>query len=318
MTDITSGAVVPRARLRAAVEWPTLTLVVGVYLAFAALTACHRSLPTALVVVAGAVLIALHSSLQHELIHGHPTRLRRLNRALALPPLSLWLPFDSYRIAHLVHHRDDRLTDPLDDPESYYWTDEDWRRLSAVGRFLVRAQGTLLGRMLIGPFWNVARFLAVEAKAIRAGNGPSRRIWARHLMHLVPLVLWLVFVARMDMLFYIFGIVYPGTAILLIRSFAEHKAEHAVIQRTAIVERSYLLGPLFLFNNLHAAHHAKPTLPWYRIPAWYRAHRAQLVGANGGLVYRSYLDVARRYLLKPHDAPAHPLGRAPLGDGSPP
>ena len=27
---------------------------------------------------------------------------------------------------------------------------------------------------------------------------------------------------------------------------------------------------------------------------------------NGGLVYRGYFDVARRYLLKPHDGPVHP------------
>ena len=37
------------------------------------------------------------------------------------PPLALWIPYESYRISHLMHHRDDRLTDPLDDPESYYW-----------------------------------------------------------------------------------------------------------------------------------------------------------------------------------------------------
>ena len=39
-------------------------------------------------------------------------------------------------------------------------------------------------------------------------------------------------------------------------------------------------------------------MPWYRIPSWYRAHRSELVRANGGLVYKGYLDVARRYLLR--------------------
>ena len=32
---------------------------------------------------------------------------------------------------------------------------------------------------------------------------------------------------------------------------------------------------------------------------------------NGGLVYKTYFDVARRYLFRPHDALRHPHGRAP-------
>jgi hypothetical protein len=45
---------------------------------------------------------------------------------------------------------------------------------------------------------------------------------------------------------------------------------------------------------------------WYRIPAYYRAHRAAIVAANGGLVYDGYADVALRYLVKPHHAGPHP------------
>ena len=47
-------------------------------------------------------------------------------------------------------------------------------------------------------------------------------------------------------------------------------------------------------------------LPWYQIPAFYRLNRAALIDRNGGLVYRSYFDVARRYLLTPHDGLVHP------------
>jgi fatty acid desaturase len=63
---------------------------------------------------------------------------------------------------------------------------------------------------------------------------------------------------------------------------------------------------LFLYNNLHVVHHDRPGLPWYRIPAFYRAHRAAIVAANGGLVYDGYADVARRYLVTPHHAGPHP------------
>ena len=84
---------------------------------------------------------------------------------------------------------------------------------------------------------------------------------------------------------------------MLVRSFAEHRAESDVEERTAIVENAPVMGLLYLYNNLHVVHHDRPTLPWYEIPGWYRANRDRLVQENGGLVYRGYLDIARRYLL---------------------
>jgi fatty acid desaturase len=119
----------------------------------------------------------------------------------------------------------------------------------------------------------------------------------------------------MPLWLYLFGFVYLGTALALVRSFAEHRADDAVERRTAIVERAWLLGPLFLFNNLHVVHHLRSELPWYRIPRWYRLNREAVLARNGGLVYRSYFDVARRYLLKPHDAAVHPeMATKPVAD----
>ena len=82
-------------------------------------------------------------------------------------------------------------------------------------------------------------------------------------------------------------------------------------ERVAIVENARILGPIFLFNNLHSLHHEDPTIPWYRYPAYYRANRERLIAENGGLVYDSYLDIARRFLFKPHDQVEHPMGRIP-------
>ena len=110
----------------------------------------------------------------------------------------------------------------------------------------------------------------------------------------------------MDFWTYFLGFAYAGTALALVRSFAEHRAENTVARRTAIVENSWIFGPLFLFNNLHVAHHLRASLPWYRLPEWYRLNRAALIERNGGLVYETYFDVARRYLFRPHDAPLHP------------
>ena len=73
--------------------------------------------------------------------------------------------------------------------------------------------------------------------------------------------------------------------------------------RTAIVESTPLFGLLYLYNNLHVVHHDHPAMPWYAIPAYYRANRADLLRRNHGLVYRGYRDVIARYLLREHHAP---------------
>jgi fatty acid desaturase len=286
-----------------------MALTLGCYGSWLAVTFCFDALPIWFSLIAGSLLITLHSSLQHEILHGHPTRSRRVNKLLGMIPLSLWIPFERYRQTHLLHHIDERLTDPLDDPESYYWTDEDWRRIGPVGQALVQVQTTLLGRVLVGPFWSMARFLSDELNRVIRNDRGARRVWAEHLLFCIPVLLWLSVVCGIPVWLYVFGMVAPGTAILLIRSFAEHKALPDAPERTAIVENSWILGPLFLFNNLHALHHEQPTIPWYRYPAFYRANRERLVQENGGLVYDSYLEVARRFLLNSHDKPKHPAGR---------
>ena len=102
----------------------------------------------------------------------------------------------------------------------------------------------------------------------------------------------------------------------MIRSFAEHRAANGVFERTAIVENAPFFGLLFLYNNLHAAHHEEPMMPWYEIPNWYRANRERLIRENNGLVYNGYWDVARRFFWVSHDRPQHPSDRAPFADGT--
>lgn len=301
-----------RAEQREAVEWPTMTLAAAIHGLFLALTWFHAAIPLWLWLPLAAWSGAWWGSFQHEALHGHPTRIRALNTALATPPFWLWLPFERYRMSHLTHHRDERLTDPIDDPESRYFTPEGWAALSPWARALVRLQGALLGRMLVGPFWSVGRFLAHEARQLAAGNRVARRIWAWHVLWVALWLGWVLGVCGVPAWQYLLGVVYGGLSLTLVRSFAEHRAHDRVENRTAIVEGAWLFGPLFLFNNLHVAHHRWPSVPWYRLPGLYRARRAELVALNGGLVYRGYADIARRFLLRPHDAPVHPLGRAPM------
>ena len=292
------------------VEWPTVALAAAIYGLWLAATYFHDALPLWALAPIGAWATAWHMSLQHEIIHGHPTRKRWVNSLVAQWPLALWLPFESYRHSHLAHHNDERLTDPLDDPESFYWTPEQWAEVGALGRLAVRVQSRLVGRVVLGPLWTIGRFWKFELAALWRGDGAERRRIAQHLAEAALVLFWVLGVCAMPLATYLFCFVYCGTALALVRSFAEHRAESAVERRTAIVERSWILGPLFLFNNLHVAHHMRRNLPWYKLPSWYRANRQALIAANGGLVYDSYFDVAKRYGFRPHDQALHPHGEA--------
>ncbi len=121
------------------IEWATLGLAVIIYGGWALIIFRHSSLPTGAVMLGGAWFIAWHASLQHELLHGHPTGWRAVNTAIAFAPLSLWLPYQVYQKSHLTHHRAATLTNPFNDPESYYWTEAAWLKLGPMGRFLVKA-----------------------------------------------------------------------------------------------------------------------------------------------------------------------------------
>ncbi len=137
--------------LRPALEWPTLAVAAAIYTGYGLLTLNYHSLPWWLVLPAGGFLLAWHGSLQHEVVHGHPTRWRWLNRALVFPSLWLRLPLEVYAETHLRHHHDQLITDPLADPESYYLSKRDWARAGPVRRAVLRFHNTSVGRLLIGP-----------------------------------------------------------------------------------------------------------------------------------------------------------------------
>jgi fatty acid desaturase len=304
---------VPAARGNeiAPIEWPTLALTLATYGSWLAITASYGHLPLVVVALLGTVLVTLHGSLQHEIIHGHPTRSALFNRLTVVVPLSLWLPFARYRRSHLAHHVDERLTDPFDDPESFYWTKEGWTGLGPMARAVHRLQATLAGRIIIGSYWRIGMFLAKEIRAVLHDKAHARRDWVEHLLWCAPVIVWVKAICGMPLWIYFVTIVIPANGLQLIRSFAEHRARATTRERIAIVERSWILGPLFLFNNLHALHHEAPMIPWYRYNARYRLERERLIAENGALVYRTYLDVVARYLFRPHDTLLHPTGRIP-------
>lgn len=298
-----SGDTVPRLRhrrqVRTTIEWPTLMVAVLIYGGWLALTWWHAALPPPLIVVIGGWLAAWHGSLQHETIHGHPTRWRAVNAAIGAVPLSLWLPYGLYRDSHVAHHRSPRITDPLDDPESRYVANKrGWRHAAA------RVQATLLGRLLIGPF--IAVFALVADEARRLHRQPARVAcdWLPHLALVVLIVAWLEWTG-FGTLRYALLVVYPGLSLTLLRSFAEHRADLPGPSRAATVERAGPLGLLYFNNHLHTAHHDRPDLAWYRLPAHQRHHHSRLA-AQAGRAHRNYGEIVRRFALTPHDALVHP------------
>lgn len=281
------------------IEAPTWALAVTIYGGWLALTWWWNTLPLWIVAPAGAWLCAWHMSLQHELIHGHPTSSARINTALAWPPLNLWLPFALYREQHISHHRDAHLTDPLEDPESTYMSAHAWKGATPWQRTLHTACNTLAGRLLIGPACTITRFWLGQTAA-------PWPVLARHAAGAALMTAWVCGVCHIHPLAYIACFIYPGTALVLLRSLAEHRAAARPEDRTAVVEHAGLLSLLFLNNNLHVLHHEHPSIPWYALPKHWRRTRATLLDARQGPVYRSYLDVAARYFWRPHHPGPHP------------
>jgi len=276
-------------------------LIVVVHGVWLALTLTHAHLPWPILFVLGGFVTAWHGSLQHEGTHGHPTGHRRVDALLVGAPLSLWLPFARYRALHLAHHRTAELTHPLADPETFWRSEADWRSMSKARRLCHVVLATLAGRLILGPFHVVGSFLHGEARLLWRGR--HRGVWARHALLVAAIALYLAYVARMPLATYVSCFVYPGAMLTLLRSYAEHRPAFARRARSALVRTGPVFSLLFLNNNLHAVHHARPTLPWYRLPAAYRRDRARL--ARGGAYdvdgYRSLL----RWAVRPRLSPVH-------------
>src|SRR5256886_2459783 len=204
------GAGAARHTRRVAVELPTLLIALVTYGGWLAITFAYGHWPLAIVAPIAAVLITLHGSLQHEIVHGHPTRWDGVNRLIAIVPLSLWLPFERYRQSHRAHHIDERITDPLDDPESYYWTPQDWARLKPVTRVIVQLQQTLAGRVTVGAFWAIGRFLRAEARALNRNADGVRAVWLEHLLWCIPVIVWVKIASGIHLSIYVLATAIPG------------------------------------------------------------------------------------------------------------
>ena len=293
-------------------EWPTWAVAAAVYGGWFALVWHAASLPWWAVLPAGAWLTAWHGSLQHEAIHGHPTRSARRNAALAWLPVGLWMPFPIYRRTHLRHHAAAHLTDPAADPESFYVSPEGWRGMGRMRRAVHVVNHTLAGRLVLGPAIMAGRFWLDEARRLSRGDLANAPVWSSHAAGVAAVLGYSAFVCGLPVWEYVALFAWPGLSLTLLRSFAEHEPSPSEHRRTAIVAGGPLSRLLYLNNNLHAVHHAFPALPWYALPrAWRAAGRsASFFGLDDPPRHRSFAAIAARHLFRVRDHPVHPAGRA--------
>jgi fatty acid desaturase len=292
---------------RAMAQWRTWLLIPTVYGTWLLAVIAYRLLGH----LAGTAFLILatcwFTSLQHELIHGHPSRSRRLNGLFGLAPLAVWYPYELYRRSHLAHHRDELLTEPGIDPESNYIEGAAYRRLPACIRPMWVAQRTVLGRLFLGPSMVIVpTWFDIVRRPLRR-DFTQLRSWAVHLALLGALLLSLDRYAGIGPFRYLLTICYPALGLAMLRSFYEHRPAESAPHRVVINEAGLFWRILYLNNNYHAVHHERPDLPWYRVRRFYLDHRADVLGRNGGFVVPGYLSLMSRYAMTIVDSPIHPM-----------
>ena len=287
------------------IEWPTLGLIGFCYGLWGVALAVLPPIFLPAAVLLATLTIALHASLQHEALHGHPFENNALSAALVFVSLNLCIPFIRFRDQHLAHHLDSNLTDPYDDPESNYLDPAIWRGLTKPVQLILIANNTLLGRLILGPFVALWIFWSDDLRRMRGGDRVILRVWLGHAV-LTTAVVYLIVLSPMPIWAYCLSC-YFAMGILKIRTYLEHQAHERATGRTVIIEDRGLLAFLFLNNNFHVVHHQHPKVPWYELPEKYFANREMYLKRNGGYLYKSYAQIFRRHMFRAKDPVPHPL-----------
>jgi fatty acid desaturase len=288
------------------IEWPTVLLLVITYGLWATATTLIWTFSPTLSILLAAVAIAQFSSLQHEVLHGHPFRWQRLSEATVFPALTVFVPYLRFKDLHLQHHFDPNLTDPYDDPESNFLDPAVWDRTPILTRQFLRFNNTLAGRMLVGPAVSMWALVRDDGKAMLRGDRRVALGWLLHAGGVVLVLGWLVAVGSMPIWAYALA-AYLGWSVLKIRTYLEHRAHDVARARSVVIESRGPLSLLFLNNNFHAVHHSHPSMAWYRLPQAYFGNREHYLRRNDGYVYRSYAQVFRQFLFRSKDPVPHPI-----------
>ncbi len=293
------------------VEWQTASLIIATYSIWLLLAIFGDSVHPTIWITISVFTLTLFMSITHEVLHGHPTKSRAINRLMVLLPIAWSLPYERFRDTHIQHHLTGELTDPFDDPETWYVPQNYWNGSTYLLGLILTFNNTLFGRMLIGPCIGLGKFYQNEIHTFT--SKPETRlylasVWGFHItlcgamaygiseFSPVPLWQWL-------------ASIYLGHSLLLVRTFLEHQAAPDHSERTVIIKKACPLAFLFLYNNYHFIHHQKPGIPWYDLPKEYAQNRDTYLSANGYYTYESYREIFGKYLFRSKEPVAHPFLR---------
>jgi fatty acid desaturase len=292
-----------KSLLNASGEWRTIAVIVAVYGLTILTVMRHEVLTPWLTIPFLSVLGAWHLSMQHETIHGHPFRRQWINDVIGSIPVTLWIPYFSFKKDHIEHHQSD-LTHPGLDNESYYVSPEAWARAGKIRRAAYWANRTILFRMFV---WTVVSTLTYLWSIIRQMLRGDKQAWFAMAVHAAGLlvVAYLVrSVAGMPLWQFAFGTLYGGRILNAIRPFPEHKYQDGTETRTAMVMAGPFMSLLMLNNNLHVAHHEQPGVAWYEVPKMSERVNAVERAREVGLLYEGgYAEVFRKFSFRPMGAP---------------
>lgn len=288
-------------------QWPTWFLLLGVPAAWFALLLGSPLLGAGWTIVLLIPVVVLWMSVQHELLHGHPTRLNGLNKVLGYAPFALWYPYTLYRDSHLQHHRDHDLTLPGIDPESRYMTQAHWQGSSKLLRGLLWLNKTVPGRLLVGPPLALYGMAQEELRRLRRGDRQAWCMWLTHGFFTLLMFAFIAYCSELAVWQYVFLVTVPVLSVGMVRSFYEHRPAVRPEQRTVLNEAGWPWTWLFLNLNLHLVHHDLPSLPWFYLPRVYRARRAQWQQRSGGFLVQGYGELIRRHAVQAIDSPQHPF-----------
>ena len=288
-------------------EWPTWLLIPVIYGSWVATLYWSQRLGLLATTLLLILSTTWYMSLQHELVHGHPTRNRRLNKLLGYAPLAVWFPYTLYMESHLRHHNDAVLTLPGVDPETHYVSDETWQRSGWLMRALFVHRKRFWGRFVFGPAMAIVAMAREAIDQVRGGNYHYVLMWAMHLTLLSAMLATIAVVAGIPAWYYLLAVAYPALSLAMVRSYYEHRAAADCKHRIAINEASWPMRVLYLNNNYHLVHHDLPSLPWYLLARVYWADREAYLARCGGFRIGGYGELAWRFGMTPIDAPVHPM-----------
>ncbi|MFM0055224.1 fatty acid desaturase [Paraburkholderia phytofirmans] len=285
-------------------QWPTWALIVTIYGGWFGVATHARELGLPFTTLLLAVLGTWYMSLQHELLHGHPTRSAFVNALLGFAPLAVWFPYGIYRDSHLQHHDDPHLTHSERDPESYFVSALVWRRTGWALRALLTFRNTFIGRLLVGPAFSIAATGVDALRKIKSGDWRDVPLWLAHFAAIAALTAWLQHACGIPVWVFIVGAGYGALSLSSVRSFQEHREAQAHEHRSVINEAAWFWRLLFLNNNYHLVHHDLPHVPWFALREVYETSRQQYIDRSGGFLVRGYSEWLRRYAFA---RAAHPV-----------